>query len=45
MLDLQFPQKEESVPNNSEFHQIPRAGTMQMCASAHLGCIHEAGAS
>ena len=27
------------------FHHLPRVSPMQLCALAHLECIHEAGAS
>ena len=37
MLDLQFPQKEESVPHTSEFHHLTRVGPKQLCVLAQLG--------
>ena len=29
----------------SEFHHLPRVGSKQLCASAHLGCTRAAGTS
>ena len=45
MLDLQFPQNEESVPYTLEVHHLPRVGPEQLCALSHLGCTHDAGTS
>ena len=43
MLDLQFAQKEESVPLTSEFRLLPRVNPKKLCVLAHLGCTNKVG--